>query len=270
MNDCPLGVPGPHRLTTALAFGLSETGPVRHHNEDNFLVDSDLQLLAVADGMGGHEAGAQASAMALATLHECLSHPSTPPPASADPDATCQMPALGAISTLQAAIEQVNARLYAQNEARRMSDGQGMGTTLTGIWRSDPKGPLILFHVGDSRFYRYRNGELLQLSRDQTWYQQALDAGHFDRLPSRNLLLQAIGPSRKVEPEIALHQVQPGDVLMLCSDGVHGSVPHQELAQCLGQVSSESIAAVCDGLIQLAADYGGRDNATVLLVLCER
>ncbi|MDR9751373.1 protein phosphatase 2C domain-containing protein [Pseudomonas sp. SZMC_28357] len=269
MTHCPLGVPGPHRLTTALAFGLSDTGPVRQHNEDNFLVDTDLQLLAVADGMGGHEAGAQASAMALDTLRECLSRPPAPAPASVDPDATCRMPAMGAIGTLQAAIEQVNARLYAQNEARRMSDGQGMGTTLTGVWRCDPMGPLILFHVGDSRLYRLRNGDLQQLSRDQTWYQQALDAGHFDRLPSRNLLLQAIGPSRKVEPEIALHQVQRGDVLMLCSDGVHGSVPHHELAQWLGQVSGDSIAEVCEGLIRLAADYGGRDNATVLLALCE-
>jgi len=270
MNDCPLGVPGPHRLATAMAFGLSDTGPVRRHNEDNFLVDCDLQLMAVADGMGGHEAGAQASALALNTLRECLSGQPPTPPTSLDPDATCQMPGMAAITTLKAAIEQVNARLYAQNEARRMSEGQGMGTTLTGVWRRDPLGPLILFHVGDSRLYRYRDGELLQLSRDQTWYQQALDAGHFDRLPSRNLLLQAIGPSRRVEPEIGLHQVQPGDVLLLCSDGVHGSVPHQELAQALDSLRVESMAEVCQQLIQLAADYGGRDNATVLLAMCER
>jgi protein phosphatase len=270
MTHSPLGVSGPHRLSTALAFGLSHTGPVRQHNEDNFLVDRDLQLLAVADGMGGHEAGAQASAMALATLRECLGQPPRPIQASVDPDATCQMPALNAIGTLQTAIEQVNARLFAQNEARHMSDGQGMGTTLTGVWRSDPEGPLIAFHVGDSRLYRYRNGQLLQLSRDQTLYQQALDAGHFDHLPSRNLLLQAIGPLPLVEPEIALHQVRPRDVLMLCSDGVHGSVPHQELVRRLGQVNIESIAAVCEGLIELAAEYDGRDNATVLLVRYER
>lgn len=270
MTHSPLGVSGPHQLSTALAFGLSDTGPVRQRNEDNFLVDSDLQLLAVADGMGGHEAGALASALALTTLRECLSHPPRPLQASVDPDATCQISAMSAIGTLQAAIEQVNTRLYAQNQAQHMSDGQGMGTTLTGIWCSDPDGPLILFHVGDSRLYRYRDGQLLQLSRDQTWYQQALDAGHFDRLPSRNLLLQAIGPSPKVEPHISLHQVQPKDVLMLCSDGLHGSVPHHELARRLGQVSSDSIAAVCEGLIELAAEYDGRDNATVLLVLCER
>jgi serine/threonine protein phosphatase PrpC len=270
MNECPLSVPGPHRLATAMAFGLSDTGPVRRHNEDSFLVDSHLQLMAVADGMGGHEAGALASALALQTLRECLSGELPAAPANLDPDATCQMPAMGAVAMLQAAIEQVNARLYAQNETRRMSEGQGMGTTLTGVWRTDPLGPLILFHVGDSRLYRYRNGQLLQLSRDQTWYQQALDAGHFDRLPSRNLLLQAIGPSRQVEPEIGLYQVQPNDVLMLCSDGVHGSVPHQELAQWLGQVTTASMATVCQALIQLAADYGGRDNATVLLATCER
>ncbi|WP_231977902.1 PP2C family protein-serine/threonine phosphatase [Pseudomonas reinekei] len=207
--------------------------------------------------------------MALTTLRECLSHPPIPTQVSVDPDATCQMPSMKAIGTLQAAIEHVNARLFAQNQAQHMGDGQGMGTTLTGVWRSDPRGPLIVFHVGDSRLYRYRNGQLLQLTRDQTWYQQALDAGHFDRLPSRNLLLQAIGPSLKVEPQIAMHPVQPGDVLMLCSDGLHGSVPHQELAQRLSQVSNDSLAAVCEGLIELAAEYDGRDNATVLLMLCE-
>jgi protein phosphatase len=208
--------------------------------------------------------------MALDTLYECLRHKPTAPIASVDPDATCQIPAMSAIRVVEAAIEQVNSRIFQQNKAHHMSDGQGMGTTLTGVWRSDPEGPLTLFHVGDSRLYRYRDGELLQLSRDQTWYQQARDAGHFDRLPPRNLLLQAIGPSSTVVPEITLHQVRPGDVLMLCSDGVHGSVPHHELALWMAQVTAESIDSVCRHLIQLAIDYGGRDNATVLLTLCER
>lgn len=272
MTGNALGIPGPHRLTTALVYGLTDTGSVRDNNEDNFLVDADLQLLAVADGMGGHKLGAQASAMALKILRECLNGQPEPFSASTstDPDATCEAPTTAVIASLQTAVERINARLYEQNEARGMNEGQGMGTTLTGVWRSDPRAPLALFHVGDSRLYRYRAGELQQLSRDQTWYQQALDAGHFDRLPSRNLLLQAIGPSRKVEPAIELHHVQPGDVLMLCSDGMHGSVPHQEMAQRLSQVSSGSIVSVCQALIQLAADYGGQDNVTVVLALCDR
>ncbi|MGE7990113.1 PP2C family protein-serine/threonine phosphatase [Pseudomonas sp. NPDC089554] len=257
----------PCPLRGALAFGHSDTGPVRQHNEDHFLLDGQLELLAVADGMGGHEAGAQASAMALQALRDGLAgqmphieH------ASNDPDATCQAPSMQALGVLHDTLEAVNAHLYTHNSARRMSEGSGMGTTLTGIWRPHADGPLLAFHVGDSRLYRYRNGALEQLSHDQTWYQQALDAGHFDRLPARNVLLQAIGPSPRVEPEIRVQPVRAQDVLMLCSDGIHGCVPHHEIARLLQGVCRHNLEATSQQLIQLAADYGGRDNATVVLV----
>nr|WP_314577964.1 protein phosphatase 2C domain-containing protein [uncultured Pseudomonas sp.] len=262
-----------HRATTfcllrdAVAFGHSDKGRVRQHNEDHFLLDSALELLAVADGMGGHEAGALASALALETLRDCLASAITQISCvTSDPDATCQVPAMQAVGVLYAALECVNAGLYAENVARRMSEGSGMGTTLTGVWRPEAGGPLLMFHVGDSRLYRFRSGDLEQLTRDQTWYQQALDAGHFDRLPARNVLLQAIGPSQQVDPEIRVHPVQAGDLLMLCSDGLHGSVPHHEMAQLLHRVSDDNLGATSDRLIQLAAEYGSRDNATVVLV----
>lgn len=257
----------PCLLRGAVAFGHSDKGPIRQHNEDHFLLDSKLELLAVADGMGGHEAGALASSMALETLHDCLAREIAQTlPISSDPDATCQVPSMQAVGVLHDALASVNARLYAQNAAGRMSEGSGMGTTLTGVWRPQADGPLLAFHVGDSRLYRYRAGELEQLSRDQTWYQQALDAGHFDRLPARNLLLQAIGPSRRVEPEIRVHWVQPQDLLLLCSDGIHGSVPHHEIVQLLDGASEHNLAGTSERLIQLAAEYGSRDNATVVLV----
>jgi len=261
---------GPCALRGAVAFGHSDTGPVREHNEDHFVLDARLELLAVADGMGGHEAGALASAMAIDTLRDCLAREIAQARAtSSDPDATCQVPSMQAVGVLYDALEAVNARLYAQNTARRMSEGNGMGTTLTGVWRPHADGPLLTFHVGDSRLYRYRSGELEQLSRDQTWYQQALDAGHFDRLPARNLLLQAIGPSQRVEPEIRVQPVQSQDLLMLCSDGIHGSVPHHEIAQLLHRAGRYNLEATSQRLIQLATEYGSRDNATVVLVKYE-
>ena len=254
-------------LRGAVAFGHSDTGPVRQHNEDHFLLDAGLELLAVADGMGGHEAGALASAIALETLRDCLAHEiAQVSRVENDPDATCQAPSMQAVAVLYDAVEAVNAHLYAQNAARRMSDGSGMGTTLTGIWRPQAGGPLLAFHVGDSRLYRYRAGELEQLSRDQTWYQQALDAGHFDRLPARNVLLQAIGPSQHMEPEIRVQAVQPNDVLMLCSDGLHGSVPHHEIIHLLRHAGRHNLEATSQRLIRLAAEYGSRDNTTVVLV----
>jgi len=254
-------------LRGAIAFGHSDTGPVRRHNEDHFLLDAGLELLAVADGMGGHEAGALASAMALETLRECLARElNNSARISSDPDATFQAPSMRAVSVLYDALECVNASLYAKNASRKMSEGSGMGTTLTGVWRPHAGGPLLAFHVGDSRLYRYREGVLEQLSRDQTWYQQALDAGHFDRLPARNVLLQAIGPSQQVDPDIRVHPVQAGDLLMLCSDGLHGSVPHHEMTQLLQCVSGDNLEAASDRLIELAAEYGSRDNATVVLI----
>ncbi|MDF0732401.1 protein phosphatase 2C domain-containing protein [Pseudomonas entomophila] len=260
----------PSALRGGIAFGHSDTGPVRRHNEDHFLIDSRLELLAVADGMGGHEAGALASALALEALRDCLAgQMAQVAHASSDPDATCQVPSMQALGVLHEALEAANARLYAHNHARQLSEGRGMGTTLTGLWRPQAGGPLLAFHVGDSRLYRYRGGELEQLSRDQTWYQQALDAGHFDRLPARNVLLQAIGPAPRVEPQVWVQGVQAGDLLMLCSDGVHGCVPHHELARVLGGAGRDGLEVSSQRLIRLAAEYGGRDNATVVLVKYE-
>ncbi|NWA02517.1 PP2C family protein-serine/threonine phosphatase [Pseudomonas gingeri] len=265
----PLGTCGPHRLANAVAYGVSDVGPVRDSNEDNFLIDTGLGLLAVADGMGGHEAGAQASACALNSLRDFLDdHALATVATSVDPDATWSDPDMRAVGVLHDAIECVNARLYAQNVARQRSEGSGMGTTLTGFWRPQDEGPMIVFHVGDSRLYRWREGELALLTRDQTWYQQALEAGKVDRLPARNLLLQAIGPSPRVEPQIRAQQVLAGDLLMLCSDGLHGCVPHQEIANVLAVATAQTLDAVCQYLVTLAGDYGGRDNVTVLLALC--
>jgi protein phosphatase len=185
----------------------------------------------------------------------------------ADPDATWSDPAAGAVRLLHAAVVHANASLYAQNCARGRSEG-GMGATLTGFWHPAAMQPLIAFHVGDSRLYRLRGGVLEQLTRDQTLYQQALEAGLFDHLPARNLLLQAVGPAAAVTPEVRSHVVLPGDVLMLCSDGLHGSVPHGEVEAVLAGAQDENLDRLCAQLVAMAKQYGGRDNITVLIALC--
>lgn len=271
MTDSPLSACGPHCLANALAYGVSDVGSVRQSNEDNFLVEPALGLLAVADGMGGHEAGALASTEALTSLRQALkAHSVDVINDGADPDATWSDPDMQAASRLHNAIDQVNQCVYQQNVARHMSEGSGMGTTLTGLWRPQPDGPLLVFHVGDSRLYRYRDGELSLLTRDQTWYQQALEAGKVDRLPARNLLLQAIGPGPKVEPQVRVQPVQPGDLLMLCSDGLHGCVPHQEMHQVLSVARRDTLDTACQRLVDLTREYAGRDNVTVLLAWFDR
>jgi len=269
---------GMHRLPGMLACGATDIGPVRPANEDNFLLDDDLGLAMVADGMGGHAAGDVASAAVLTALHAYLAAHGAALRAGAageasaadDPDATWSDPAAGAVALLHAAMTHANASLYAQNSAQARADGHGMGTTLSGFWRRAPGAPLVLFHVGDSRLYRLRGGALEQLTRDQTLYQQALEAGLFERLPPRNLLLQAIGPAPAVTAEVRSHPVLADDVLMLCSDGLHGSVPHGEIEALLARARADNLQALGLELIDMAKQFGARDNITVVLALCSR
>lgn len=264
---------GIHRLPAMLAAGVTDTGPVRRHNEDNFLLDDALGLAMVADGMGGHAAGEVASAGVLAALHDYLAGQAGALRVTggdttqrADPDATWPDPAGSAVRLLHTAVAHANACLYEQNRARGRADGEGMGTTLTGFWQPAGSLQLVMFHVGDSRLYRLRDGVLEQLSRDQTLYQQALESGMFDTLPARNVLLQAVGPSPTIVPEVRAHLVLPGDLLMLCSDGLHGSVPHAELETLL--TGAGALDAQCARLVDLAYRYGVRDNITVVLAAC--
>jgi protein phosphatase len=262
-----------HQLPLAVAYGATDTGTVRTSNEDNFLIDAALGLAMVADGMGGHAAGEVASAGVLTALRDFLvEHGDLEAGGDmlgADPDATWSDPAMRGVGVLHDAIDYANRSLYQRNVENNCDDGGGMGTTLTGIWRPPGQSAFILFHVGDSRLYRQRDGVLEQLTRDQTMYQQALDAGLFDNLPPRNMLLQAMGPSPAVAPEVRSLMVQPGDLLMLCSDGLHGSVPHGEIEMAMMGASPERLGTVCGQLIERAKECGSRDNITILIALCE-
>lgn len=263
-----------YRLSYASAYGVSDVGLVRKSNQDNFLIDTDIGLVAVADGMGGQEGGEIASHTALEALRTGIARALEDANQASeskrnDPDATWQDPNGSAVLAIYNAVEFANARVYAANVGNDRTEGGGMGTTLTGFWRRHGGGPLIVFHVGDSRLYRLRNGELSILTRDQTLYQQALEAGESDNLPARNLLLQAIGPLETVTPDVATCNCLPGDLLMVCSDGLHGDVPYSVIADALRRAEAQSLEQCCDNLVDLAKAYGSRDNITALLVLIE-
>lgn len=271
----PLSPARVHRLPGMLVCGATDVGTVRSNNEDNLLLDEALGLAVLADGMGGHAAGEVASAAVLNEVRDYLAlhAPSLPPfnadgGPEADPDATWSDPAAGALRLLRAAVGHANERLYAQNRARGRTDGEGMGATLTGFWRPSAAAPALAFHVGDSRLYRLRGCVLEQLTRDQTLYQQALEAGMLDRLPARNLLLQAMGPAPSVTPEVRSHQIIEGDVLMLCTDGLHGSVPQTEIEAILALATSSSLDRLCISLIEQSKQAGSRDNITAVIALC--
>lgn len=271
-----------HRLDLGLAFGMTDTGLVRTSNEDNFLIEPRLGLVAVADGMGGHDSGEIASADALTSIAHFIRASQD---ADGDPEvfhfkssnpeinpgnlpATLDEAAAQALITLHNAVEFANQRMYQTNLSNRRGDGGGMGTTVTGIWQPLEGGPVYAFHVGDSRLYRYRDGELTQLTHDQTMYQQALDEGAVFDLPPRNLLLQALGPAFDVEPEMQMHAVVPGELLLLCSDGLYSGSSDDDIAAVLSAASAENLDTTCTRLIEMAKRDGGRDNITAVLIQC--
>jgi protein phosphatase len=265
-----------HRLAFGSAYGLTDVGLVRQSNQDNFLIDPAQRLVAVADGMGGHDGGEIASRLALESLRDALARADLKPACvdacagdSLDPDATWQDEHMPAVVAVHDAIDAANAGVYGANLHSGHGQGSGMGTTLTGIWQSLPGGPLLVFHVGDSRLYRYRDGELAVLTRDQTLYQQALEAGQADDLPPRNLLLQAIGPTADVTPDVKVCATQPGDLYLLCSDGLYGNTPHAAIEQALADAHAQSLDTCCAQLIELAKRHGSRDNITAVLALVE-
>jgi protein phosphatase len=246
----------PQHLAVGVAFGLTDIGTVRSSNQDNFLVDPALGLVAVADGMGGHADGERASAEALGVLADALraaSLASTP---------------AHQIAALRDALAGANRHLYQANLAAGRDDGSGMGTTLTGLWQARPGAPLCIFHVGDTRLYRYRGARLVQLTHDQTLYQQALDAGYRHNLPPRNLLLQALGPAAEVTPELLVESAMPGDLYLLCSDGLHGVCDDGAIAAVLGTAARAGLEACCTQLVEMAKHAGSRDNITALLLDC--
>lgn len=264
-----------HRLAFGSAYGLTDVGLVRQSNEDNFLIDPELRIVAVADGMGGHDGGEIASHAALEVLRDALavSTRANPLPElsddTLDPDATWQDQHMPAIMAVHEAVDYANEQVYARNVSRALGEGGGMGTTLTGFWQAGNSGPLIVFHVGDSRLYRYRAGELSVLTRDQTLYQQALEEGVTGGFPPRNLLLQAIGPTADVTPDVKVFVPHKGDLYLLCSDGLYGNTPHGSIAQLMASASAQSLDFCCAELIELAKFHGSRDNITAVLALCE-
>ena len=257
----PLSPPRLHRLPMGMAFGRSVTGPVRQSNQDNLFIAPELNLVAVADGMGGHAAGDVASAAAIELLCERLA-------AARDPDATWPGAAAPALRTLRDAVAFANDTMYRRNVALGHGGGTGMGTTLTGMWQPSPHAPALVFHVGDSRLYCQRAGVLTRLTRDQTLYQQAVDLGLPEPLPPRNLLLQAVGPGPTVDPQLLAYDTAPGDVYLLCSDGLHGDCAEPDIAAILAGATSANLQACCDALLALAERDGSRDNITALLLYC--
>ncbi|HLT58793.1 MAG: Stp1/IreP family PP2C-type Ser/Thr phosphatase [Limnochordales bacterium] len=222
----------------------THVGKVRPTNEDGYLIRDGL--LAVADGMGGHRAGEVASGTALAVLREY-------PFGRGQPAAE-----------LAAAVQAAHARV--RELAHRDADLRGMGTTLTAALVAG--GRLHVAHVGDSRLYLWRDGRLHQLTADHSVAAELARAGHIDeatarRHPHRHVLTRALGIDAELEVDLAEVPLEPGDGLLLCTDGLSSLADDGEMLGVLEKAATAQAAA--DALVELALARGGTDNVTVVV-----
>lgn len=250
-------------LSSALAMcGLSDTGLMRTRNEDAIYFDQDLGYVILADGMGGYNAGDVASQMAVTEISKVLNeviasttlHAKSP-----------NMPWPTSYTLLRTVADLANSKIYslAQKEIRY----NNMGTTLIiGLFYDNR---VLIAHVGDSRVYRYRNGELLQLTRDHSIVQEQISAGliteeEAEHAEYKNLLTRALGSEAEVIVELQEFSVQTDDIYLFCSDGLSGLLQKQDIIDVLHK-HQNVLTTACKTLVDHANQAGGIDNISVVL-----
>lgn len=256
--------PVPHHPTVV---GLTDVGQIRSRNEDSLTLVPNLGVAVVADGMGGHPGGDVASRIAAETAAKALEEELRDGAAgAADPAERLEEAMLRSVLLAHEAI-----RVEGQNDPELV----GMGTTITALAADPQTDFFVLGHVGDSRGYRFRDGELTQLTRDDTWVQERIDAEQLTvaqgkRHPFAHLLTQCLGLEDTPVPHITHGTVEVGDTYLLCSDGLVGMLDDPKVLEILSRELAVNGAAreqrVVQALIDAANAAGGYDNITAVLM----
>ena len=241
----------------------TDPGMVRGHNEDAVFANPNLGLVILADGMGGYNAGEVASGMATMLLSTELetAFAATPPHLTDRASGKLQ-----AHRCLIDKISGANSAIF--NAAESQPQYAGMGTTLvTALFYNNQ---VTVAHIGDSRLYRLRGEEFVAITRDHSLLQEQIDSGMISVEDARfsqnkNLVTRALGVDPEVDTEIHDYPVLPGDIYMLCSDGLNDMVEDEEIQLTL-QMLAANLDLAATQLIQMANDNGGRDNVSVILV----
>ena len=233
-------------MRTGRASALTDTGRRRPQNEDTFVCDPPL--FAVADGVGGAQAGEIASRLAAAALEE-------------------RRPGALGEDTLAALLHEANTRIY----RRSLDDpaAAGMGTVITALLVDEATGTLAIGHVGDSRAYRVRDGELEQLTSDHSLVGELVRAGTLsteeaEQHPHRSVITRAVGTEASVEVDTLTLTMTPGDIYLICSDGLTDLVRDEQIAELIATAENDPDAAA-EALVDAANRAGGVDNITVVL-----
>jgi len=246
------------------AFGQTDVGRRRKLNEDNFLIDTEANLYAVCDGMGGHNAGEVASKMAIETLGAFIqkSHKEKEITWPYGLDVNLSFDG----NRLKTAIQLSNKKVYKAADNRE--DYTGMGTTVVAALVSG--NVMTVGSAGDSRCYVLREGVLTQITRDDSWVSAAwaegiLSADEIDKHPLRNVITKAVGAKDSIEIEVVEHKLLPGDLAFLCSDGLHAMIPDVKIREVLTPVPA-GLEEAASKLIDAANEAGGKDNVSVVLL----
>jgi protein phosphatase len=282
------------------AWGQSHPGRKRERNEDSYLVDPEMGILAVADGMGGHQGGATASRMAVEMLakelleargdfdaairkQKELSVRVTEEMAAVDETTGDLAPTIPvrseealvpggaavifspALELMRGIVRKASSSIFEASWQR--PELRGMGTTLTAMLIHAGKAHLV--HAGDSRCYMFRDGQLRQLTDDHSWIAEQLKAGAISEAEAksskfRHVITKSIGFERDTDADLKSVPISPGDCFLLCSDGMSNYVEHGELERIIAMTWYRSLP---QRLIEMANDRGGDDNITVVVGL---
>ncbi len=241
---------------------ITDTGRVREHNEDAIGSDQDIGLMVLADGMGGYNAGEVASGIAVQIVTELAADGASREERNdVDPHSGMMRQSI----VLRDAVYRANKIIF--QTAQSQTHCEGMGTTIVAAMFYDDK--VSIAHVGDSRAYRLRGGELDQMTMDHSLLQELVDRGFYSeeeaqRSTNRNYVTRALGVEPTVEVEVHEHDVLPDDVYLLCSDGLPDMVEDDDIHLTISTFNA-SLEVVGQQLIDLANDHGGRDNVSVML-----
>ena len=231
-----------------ISHAATHVGKVRQINEDAYLDRADIQLWAIADGMGGHHAGDVASTAIVTALNEITPR-----------------------QRLSTYIDEIEDRLISVNQSLRQmaaehEDNRTIGSTVMTMVALEDYFALIW--AGDSRAYRARNGSFMQLSRDHSQVEELVERGvllreEAESHPASNVITRAVGASDQLYLDVGVDQALPGDTFLLCSDGLYKHLHEQELGEILRE---DDLDQICQNLINLTLERGATDNVTVVVI----
>lgn len=244
------------------AAQLTDVGRVREHNEDAIGANLDTGLLVLADGMGGYNAGEVASGIAVRTVLEFVGEACQREDRGAlDPESRMMRQSI----VLRDAVARANKIIHQTAKSQPQCDG--MGTTIVALLFHDNR--VSIAHVGDSRIYRLRRGRFEQLTMDHSLLQELVDRGYYSqeeaaRSTNRNYVTRALGVEPGVQVEVQEDHALPGDIYLMCSDGLPDMVEDEDIHLTISTFNA-NLEIVGQQLIQLSNDHGGKDNVSVIL-----